>query len=88
MTCLWLIIGRNIVTDFRDWVGSFGVQLTMVVRLDLKILLRTVPDCADGRWGPIRTSLSGLGGKRGAPPVRELPPIPPDQIQKTNMKLN
>ncbi len=44
LTCLWQISGRNIVTDFRDWVK---LDLEYIdnwsLWLDIKILLRTIP---------------------------------------------
>jgi exopolysaccharide biosynthesis polyprenyl glycosylphosphotransferase len=44
LTCLWQISGRNIVTDFREWVK---LDLEYIdnwsLWLDLKILFRTIP---------------------------------------------
>ncbi len=44
LTCLWQISGRNMVTDFRDWVK---LDLEYIdnwsLWLDIKILLRTIP---------------------------------------------
>ena len=44
LTCLWQISGRNQVTDFKDWVR---LDLDYIdhwsLRLDVTILLRTIP---------------------------------------------
>jgi exopolysaccharide biosynthesis polyprenyl glycosylphosphotransferase len=51
LTCLWQVRGRNKISDFKDWVQ---LDLEYIdrwsLRLDLEILIRTVPVVLFG-WG-------------------------------------